>query len=91
MDSVGLPSDRGPSAVSLPMTYSTDGSNASSANGIGSVTGRVIMSVGELALKGIEVMQIQRRIQSIHTAVVESDGRAKLDSKMCSDLVELSR
>ncbi|KAH8077753.1 hypothetical protein BXZ70DRAFT_1053284 [Cristinia sonorae] len=49
------------------------------------------MSVGELAIKGFEVVHIQRRISSIYTAIVASNGAAPLDDRMCADLMELSR
>ncbi|TCD61994.1 hypothetical protein EIP91_007634 [Steccherinum ochraceum] len=73
------------------MTCSTAASHASTVNGLGSVTGRALLSVGEFALKGFEVVHIQRRIRHILAAVVESEGKGNLDGKMYSDLLELSR
>lgn len=91
MDPTGLPADRGMSAISLPMTCSTGASNGSTVVGIGSVAGRVIMSVGEFALKGVEVVHIQRSISLIYATIVESEGRGVLDDKAYKELLELSR
>lgn len=88
---VRILSDRGVSAVSLPLTYSTAKSSVSTVHGIGSVTGKAILSVGQFALKGIEVVNIQRSMSAIHATVVSSEGKAPLDDKMWTDLLELSR
>ena len=75
----------------IPFTYSSATSSCDTVHGIGSVAGKLILSVGELALRGIEAISVQRAIFSIHNMVVSSEGKATLDDKVYSNLLELSR
>lgn len=89
-DQLVVSADSAISAISLPLTYST-ATTSGTAIGIGSVAGRVIQSVGELALKGAEVVHIQRTISAIYVEIVASEGKVQLDDARCAHLLELSR
>ena len=62
--------------------------------GLGVLSGRAIMAVGEFVLKGVEVMQIKRTLHTASTNVRNSQRRqidTPLGARTISDLLELQR
>ena len=62
--------------------------------GLGVLSGRAIMAVGEFVLKGVEVVQIKRTLHTASTNVRNSQRRqidTPLRARTISDLLELQR
>lgn len=62
--------------------------------GLGVLSGRAIMAVGEFVLKGVEVVQIKRTLHTASTNVRNSQRRqidTPLGARTISDLLELQR
>ena len=62
--------------------------------GLGVLSGRAIMAVGEFVLKGVEVVQIKRTLRTASTNVRNSQRRqidTPLGARTISDLLELQR
>lgn len=72
------------------LSMSRSASNSQSAVGIGTISGRAIMAVGELALRGIETMTIARTLQRI-TGRVRGSVQEAVTVRDVQDLLELQR
>jgi hypothetical protein len=60
--------------------------------GIGALSGRLIHGLGEILLRGVDVMVIQRRLSYIETLSPLSDQNPQQDiERIYDDLVELSQ
>ena len=62
--------------------------------GLGVLSGRAIMAVGEFVLKGVEVVQMKRTLHTASTNVRNSQRRqidTPLGARTISDLLELQR
>ena len=62
--------------------------------GLGVLSGRAIMAVGEFVLKGVEVVQIKRTLHTASTNVRNSQRRqidTTLGARTINDLLELQR
>ena len=62
--------------------------------GLGVLSGRAIMAVGEFVLKGVEVVQIKRTLHTASTNVRNSQRRqidTPLGARTINDLLELQR
>ena len=62
--------------------------------GLGVLSGRAIMAVGEFVLKGVEVVQIKQTLHTASTNVRNSQRRqidTPLGARTISDLLELQR
>ncbi|CAL1713819.1 unnamed protein product [Somion occarium] len=79
-------------ALSLTLTQTT--TSRTTIRGIGADTGRFIMSIGDMLLRGIENVSIQIRLQSLATALNFEERvnvPAYISSRICTDLLELQR
>jgi hypothetical protein len=82
-------SERPPSIISFATDTSTD---TLEAQGIGSLSGRVIYSVGDVPLRAIEGLVIRRQLGKVLSAFPHEDGVVMRDIEIIYDhTLELSR
>lgn len=72
------------------LSVSRSASNSQSAVGLGTVSGRAIQAVGELALRGIETVNIAVTLQRISSRIRASAGQL-VSIQDLRDLLELQR
>lgn len=79
----------GSSGITSLVSHGDTVTSASSLRGIGTLSGKAIMAVGNVLIRGIEVVDIQRRLRRITTQLGKSD--ADLSPEALEDLFELQR
>lgn len=90
---LSLDSFRAPSIISL----STDSSRNSyisddRVHGIGAISGRAVMAVGQVALRGMEHLAIRRKLRTIKSFFPHYDDLETKDAGLVyDDVLELSR
>jgi hypothetical protein len=87
VESADTASQRPPSILSFATDTSTE-----TVQGIGTVSGRVIYAVGEVALRGIELLAMRRRLGKVISAFPHQDDITTTDiEKIYDDTLEFSR
>ena len=79
----------GSSGITSLVSHGDTVTSASSLRGIGTLSGKAIMAVGNVLIRGIEVVDIQRRLRRITTQLGRGD--ADLSQEALEDLFELQR